>query len=125
MPLKKYTKKMIDGHDNMFRKKLRTRYKPPLENGDHYELNQSTLLDDSGIHKYQFLIGSIQWELSIGRLDMTTAVMNLSEYRSVPRHGRLDCARSIVGYISEMKQAVIRVYTGLIEYSDLPCKKHD
>ena len=76
----KYIDKMIDGYFNMFGEKPRTRYSSPLEKGDHPELDTSELLDESGIQKYQSLVGSLQWAVSIGRLDITTAVMTLSGF---------------------------------------------
>ena len=80
MAPRKYIGKMIDGYFNMFGEKPRTRYSSPLEKGDHPELDTSELLDKSGIQKYQSLVGSLQWAVSIGRLDITTAVMTLSGF---------------------------------------------
>ena len=80
MAPRKYIDKMIDGYFNMFGEKPRTRYSSPLEKGDHPELDTSELLDESGIQKYQSLVGSLQWAVSIGRLDITTAVMTLSGF---------------------------------------------
>ena len=61
----------------------------------------------------------------IGRMDVDTAVMTLSGYRSIPRQGHLERVRRVIGYLSGMKHAVIRFRTGLPDYSDLPYKKHD
>ena len=83
MAPKKYIEKMVDGYVKMFGEKPRTRFPSLLEKGDHPELDNSELLDKEGIQKYQSLVGSIQWEVSIGRLDITTAVMTLSGFRSL------------------------------------------
>ena len=122
---KKYIEKMIDGYQNMFGEKPKTKYKSPLEGGDYPELDQSEFLDATGTQKYQSLIGSIQWAISLGRLDVATAVMTLSGFRSVPRQGHLDRARRVVGYLSGMKHAVIRYRTGLPDYSDISYKRND
>ena len=50
-------------------------HKTPLEPNNHPELDLSPELDDDGIQKHQSLIGSLQWAVSLGRLDITTAVM--------------------------------------------------
>ena len=50
----------------------------PLEPNDHPELDLSPELDEDGIAKHQSLIGSLQWAVSLGRLDITTAVMTMS-----------------------------------------------
>lgn len=52
-PPMKYMKEMIDIYQKMFREKAKTIYKPPpLESGDHPELDQSKFLDLEGIHEY-------------------------------------------------------------------------
>ena len=55
---------------------------PTSKPNDHPELDLSPELDEDGIAKYQSLIGSLQWAVSLGRLDITTAVMTMSEEHS-------------------------------------------
>ena len=98
MAPKKCIEKLIDGYHNMFREKPKTRYKSPLESGDHPEMDHSKFLGEDGVQKYQSLIGSIQWAVSIGRLDVATAVMTLSGYRSIPRQGHLERTRRVIRY---------------------------
>ena len=119
MAPRKYIDKMIDGYFNMFGEKPRTRYSSPLEKGNHPELDTSELLDESGIQKYQSLVGSLQWAVSIGRLDITTAVMTLSGFRSIPRQGHLDRAKRVTGYLAKMKHAAIRFRTNIPNYTDI------
>ena len=61
MAPKKYIEKINDGYTNIFNKKPSSKYKSPLEKGDHSELDTTELLDEDGIHIYQSLIGSLQW----------------------------------------------------------------
>ena len=75
--------------------------------------------------KYQSLVGSLQWAVSIGRFDITTAVMTLSSFRAVPRIGHLECAKQVVAYLAKMKNAIIRFRTGIPDYSDLPNKQYE
>ena len=75
-------------------------------------------MDD--IQKYQSLIGSIQWAISLGRFDIATAVMTLSAYRSSPRVGHLERAKRIVSYLMKFKDACIRFRTDEPDYTDLP-----
>lgn len=119
MAPQKYIEKMIDGYMNMFGEKPRTRYSLPLEKGDHPELDKSELLDETIIQQYQSLIGSLQWALSIGRIDIATSVMILSGFRSIPRQGHLDRAKRVVGYLSKMKQAALKFCTIIPDYSDV------
>ena len=50
----------------------------PLPEGCHPELDDSNLLPELGIRKYQMLIGMAQWAVTIGRLDIAFAVSSLS-----------------------------------------------
>ena len=62
----------------------------PLEKGDHPELDVSELLDPEGVTKYQSIVGSVQWAISLGRFDVTAAAMTLSSFRALPRKGHLE-----------------------------------
>ena len=44
---------MIDGYKSMFGCKPKTNVTSPLEKGDHPELDDSQLLDEDGISRYQ------------------------------------------------------------------------
>ena len=84
MTPKQYIEKVIYGYTNIFNTNTPSIIKSPLEKGDHPELGNSDILDMTGIHQYQSLIGSIQWAVSIEMLVVSTTVMSLSGYRSVP-----------------------------------------
>jgi hypothetical protein len=47
----------------------------PLKNGDHPETDSSNLLDAKGTQMYQSMIDALQWVVTIGQLNTTTAVM--------------------------------------------------
>jgi hypothetical protein len=61
----------------------------PLDKGDHPELDTSELCSGEQISWYQSLIGSLQWIVAIGRLDVYTMVMTMSEFRIAPKIGHL------------------------------------
>ena len=71
------------------------------------------------------MIGSIQWTISIGRLDVATAVMYLSGYRSIRRIGHMERAKRVIDYLVKMKYAVNRFKIGLPSYSDTPHINYD
>ena len=125
MAPKKYIDKMISQYERMFGCKPKTTYMSPLEKGDHPELDTSEELDAKGIQQYQSLIGSLQWAISIGRLDITTAVMTMSGFRVAPRQGHLERAKRLYGYLSKMRDAVIRIRTEEPDYSGLPDQDFD
>jgi hypothetical protein len=67
----------------------------------------------------------MQWAVSIGRIDITTAVMTMSGFRVAPRRGHLERAKRIYGYLANMKHASIRIRTGEPDYSGLPTQDFD
>jgi hypothetical protein len=107
----KYIDKMMDGYEQMFGSKPSTKARSPVEENDHPELDTSEFLDDDGIQKYQSLIGSLQWIISIGRWDVQTAVMTLSSFRAQPRKGHLERAKRIYGYIYKFRHFCIKFRT--------------
>jgi hypothetical protein len=85
----------------------------------------SELLDLTGIKQFQSLIGSAQWAVQLGRLDITTAVMTMSSFRAVPRQGHLTPAKRIIEYLVKTRNAAIRLRTDLPDLSDLLDPEHD
>jgi hypothetical protein len=51
-----------------------------LEKRDKPELDTSELLDSKGMEMYQSIIGALQWVVTMGRLDITTAVMTMAGF---------------------------------------------
>jgi hypothetical protein len=121
----KYIDRMVDAYKSMFGVAPKQNVQSPLEKGDHPELDDSPLLGEDGIKKYQSLIGTLQWAISLGRFDIATAVMTMSSFRVAPREGHLERLRRVCAYISKFKSACIRVRTELPDYSDLPSQNHD
>jgi hypothetical protein len=87
---KKYIKKMVDAYLRMFGSKPTTKVTSPLKKNDHPELDDTELLNDHGIAKFQSIIGQCQWAVSLGRFDIATAVMTMSSYLIAPRVGHLE-----------------------------------
>lgn len=115
----RYIDKVVDNYQRVYGQPPKRTYSSPLEKGDHPELDDSPLLGPEGITQYQSLIGSLQWCISIGRLDIATALMTLSSFRAIPRRGHLDRAKRIVGYLFNMKHAKIRIRVHEPDYSTL------
>ena len=120
----KYIQKTIDNYVRLFGKKPKE-YKSPLEKNDHPELDDTDLLEIEGTKLYQSLIGSLQWAIQIGRIDLAVAVMTLSRFRAAPRKGHLERVKRIIGYMSKMRHAVVRIRTSEPDYSSLPEKVYD
>jgi hypothetical protein len=92
----KYIDKMVSTYEQMFSCKPSTKVSSTLEKGDHPEIDTSDFLDEKGIQQYQSLIVATQcWAVSIGRIDITTAVMTLSGFRTAPLIGHLERAKRV------------------------------
>jgi hypothetical protein len=76
----KYIDKPIQNYECMFGEKPWMNVYSPLEKGDHPKLDESELLDPDDVTKYQSLVGSLQWAISLGRLDVAKVVMTLSGF---------------------------------------------
>jgi len=79
----------------------------------------------AGLSIYQSLIGWCQWVIQIGRFDICTAVMMMSHFRAVPHIGHLDCIKRIIGYLSKMRDGMIRIRTEEPDYRSIPDRIYD
>ena len=117
---RKYVDRMTANYQRIYGEPPSRKVHSPLEKGDHPELDTSDLLDQKGISEYQSLIGSLQWAISIGRIDIATAVMTMSSFRAAPRQGHLERVKRICGYTHKMREACIRLRTDEPDFSDVP-----
>ena len=76
-------------------------HKTPLPEGCHPELDKSELLKPDMIQKYQMLLGSAQWAVTLNRLDIAFAVSSLSRFCVTPRLGHLKLALHLFGYLKK------------------------
>ena len=74
---------------------------PMPPEGCHPEFDDSPLLSDVGLRKYQMLIGMAQWACTIGRLDIAFAVSSLNRFSSAPREYHLQLALHMFGYLKK------------------------
>ena len=123
---RRYVEKMLDTYKRLFGKAPSTRdCMSPIADGDHPELDTSEFLEGNDVVIYQSLIGAMQWAISIGRLDITTGVMTMSSFRTMPRLGHLNRLHRFYGYLLQFKDAAIRVRVGEPDYSQLPEQDFD
>jgi enolase len=95
---KRYIDKMIGTYVQLYEEKPRKALSP-LEQNDHPEIDDSPFLGQDETQQFQSLNGAMQWAVSIGRLDIATAVMSLSSFCAMPRRGHLKRAKQIYGYL--------------------------
>ncbi len=123
---KKYIQKISESYLRIFGERPKTKgIFSPLVRGDHPEIDDSDFLNDEGITNYQSLIGQLQWAISLGCFDLSTAVMSMSSFRSAPRIGHMDRVRRMVGYICKMDGRAIRYRTEMPDLSEVPENDYD
>ena len=110
--------------ESMIKEKPR-KSRPPLEGGNHPELDTSDLCDENQTKQFQTLIGQLQWLISLGCFDIAIHVMSLSRFRAQPRKGHLDRAKRIVGYLLFLPDGAIRFRTGEPDFSSLKDQEYD
>ena len=116
--------KMLQAYEQMFGASPGTKPMSPLTEGDHPELDISDFLSDDDTQKYQSLIGSLQWLITLGRWDIQTAVMTMSSFRSKPREGHMLRVKRIYAYINRFKHFMIRFRTQEPDLSNLDRATH-
>ena len=121
---RRYVNKILESYKRMFKEKPR-KSRPPLEGGDHPELDTSELCDEHQTKQFQTLIGQLQWLISLGRFDIAVHVMSLSRFRAQPRKGHLDRAKRIVGYLLFLPDGAIRFRIGEPDFSSLKDQEYD
>ena len=121
---RRYVNKILESFERMFKEKPR-KSRPPLEGGDHPELDTSELCDEHQTKQFQTLIGQLQWLISLGCFDIAVHVMSLSRFRAQPRKGHLDRAKRIVGYLLFLPDGAIRFRTGEPDFSSLKDQEYD
>ena len=100
-------------------------YSAPLESNDHPEFDTSEELEAPDIKRYQSMIVSLQWAVSLGRFDINTAVMTLLSFRVSPRKGHLKQAQQIYGYLAKFQTSTIRIWTDEPNYSNINIEKYE
>ena len=80
----KYIDRLLSSYEKMFGEKPSAKMYSPLKKGDHPKLDDSELLDAEGIQQYRSLICSLQWAISLGRLNIATVVMSMPSFQVLP-----------------------------------------
>jgi hypothetical protein len=94
----KYIENLIKNYEKLFGMKPSQNVTSPLDKGDHPELDTSELCNEEQISQYQYMIGSLQWIVTIGNFDVHTVVMTMSEFCIAPRIGHIRRIQRIYGY---------------------------
>ena len=94
-----YVKRCLESYEKLFGAPPTKEVHAPLDPSDHPELDESPLLEQDGIQRYQSLMGMLQWAVTLGRMDIMCAVMTMSRFRAMPREGHLERLKRIFAYL--------------------------
>ena len=103
-----YCQNVVQKFEEMFNAELRT-FKTPMSDTCHPELDDSPVLDTKDASRFRAIIGSANWAITLGRLDINYATMALSRYNMEPRQGHLQAAKRIFGYLKKLPKGKIVV----------------
>ena len=114
----RYIDKMVDTYQQLFGCKLSTKTLS-AQKGDHPEIDDSEFLNEEDTQKYQSMVSMMQWAISSGWLDISTAVMTLSNFWAQPWQGHLNHVKHIYSYLYKMKDANIVIHVQEPDYSGI------
>ena len=83
------------------------RCKTPMPSEYHPETDMTPLCGPLEAARFQSIIGSCNWLITLGSFDINYATMSLSRFNMAPREGHLKHAKKILGYVKFYKQGRI------------------
>ena len=110
MSAKTYLKNICEKIERVFGTTLRN-YSTPLEASYHPELDNSELLDDEETSKYRMLTGSLNWAVTIGRVDVMFTATTMARYNHASRMGHVKVMLRVFGYLKYHMKGSIRFDT--------------
>ena len=79
--------------------KLKGKAFRPFESAYRPGINVTEELDETGVAKFQGFIGTFQWMIELGHMDILTEVSQLSSFQAMPRVGHLEACYAIFAYL--------------------------
>ena len=84
--------------------RLPSKYQAPFTHGYKPEEDCTAELKEAGTQRFQEIIGSLRWEIELGRVDILLETSLLSKHLALPRKGHLEQALHVVGYLKSHKK---------------------
>ena len=97
---KKYVKESISQVEKRIRIEIR-KENVPINSKLHPKLDDTPLLDEENITKYQRLIGILQWMQTLIRLDISLAVLSLARFQYSSREEHMSTILKIFRYLKK------------------------
>jgi len=100
-------------------------FKSPMDHTYHPEMDDSTFLSSQDASVFRGLIGSANWLITIGRLDIHYATNALSRFAMAPREGHLIAVKRIFGYLKRYPTGKILIDPEPRDWSMFKPQEHD
>ena len=97
----------------------------PMRDTYHPECDTSRLLEPAEASMYRAFIGSGNWVVTLGRMDVAYAVNSLARYSMAPRLGHLEAAFSLFGYLRHTHQKRIVIDPNPLDWSKYSMAEFD
>jgi hypothetical protein len=103
--------------EKLFETELR-HYGSPMDPNYRPEADETELLPELMIPKYQMLVGCANWVVTLGRFDVYYATVTMARYNQAPREGHLAAMLRIFGFLKHYKKWRLIVDATLPDTSD-------
>jgi hypothetical protein len=104
-----YIKSSLEHMHGMFNGGPFAKCHTPMMEAYHPEIELSPLLDDTRASKYWAMIGSANWIVTLGRLDVAYATNCMARFSMAPREGHMIAMKRLFGYLRKFPEAEILV----------------
>jgi len=95
---KTYVQNITEQYKQMFRGPLH-KFKSPMDHMYHPKMDESPFLSSQDASVFRGSIGSANWLITIGQLDIHYATNALSRFAMAPREGHLTAVKRVFGYL--------------------------
>ena len=90
----------------------------PMAESYHPKLDNSPLLTPKEASQFHALVGSANWIIMLGHLDICYAVQAMSRYNMAPPHiGHLEAMKRVFGYLKRFNKGWLVVNTSFPDHS--------
>ena len=116
-----YIKNIIEKLEQMMNREFKS-YKTPMDENYHPELDTSAFLAPKVASQYRGIIGSCNWLITLGRIDICYATHALARFAMAPRTEHFDAALRVVGYLKRYPKGriIIDPQTPQVDGYDFP-----
>ena len=97
--MKKYVEEFLRGYQS--RHGVIRKENLPISINSRPELDNSPFVDSKNHKLYQHILGTCQWLVVCGRIDINYAVTSLSRFSVAPRENHLLLAQKLLGYLKK------------------------